>query len=184
MKCSLLVQWYVHCVFGVSLCWSVCLLKTWKLWAFQAFRDLFDVCTLQLTRPKLLHSQTQFGPTLLHVLTFISKHPFMASAQDHVRRSHRLGLDKLCYTIVKVEKRETPPCSSATMIWSLTRWTLLVFYRPQTKFLPVLQVTRFIKSKKLKQQSTNIYCQFIFYLRITLYFVANLCNKSLDLRYT
>ena len=100
------------------------------------------------------------------------------------RRSYRLGLDKLCYTIVKVEKRETPPCSSATMIWSLTRWTLLVFYRPQTKFLPVLQVTRFIKSKKFKQQSTNMYCQFIFYLRITLYFVANICNKSLDLRYT
>ena len=100
------------------------------------------------------------------------------------RRSYRLGLDKLCYTIVKVEKRETPPCSSATMIWRLTKWTLFVFYRPQTKFLPVLQVTRFIKSKKLKQQSTNIYCQFIFYLRITLYFVANLCNKSLDLRYT
>ena len=63
-------------------------------------------------------------------------------------RSYRL--DKLYYTIVKVEKRETPPCSSATMIWSLTRWTLLVFYRPQTKFLPVLQVTRFKKSKKIE----------------------------------
>ena len=175
-------------MFTVCLvCPFVDLCVCWKLESCGRFRR-FGIYSMSVRfswlDSKLLHSQTQFGPTLLNVFTYISKHPFMASAQDHVRRSHRLGLDKLCYTIVKVEKRETPPCSSATMIWSLTRWTLLVFYRPQTKFLPVLQVTRFIKSKKLKQQSTNIYCQFIFYLRITLYFVANICNKSLDLRYT
>ena len=151
----------------------------WKLERCGRFRR-FGIYSMSVRfswlHSKLLHSQTQFGPTLLNVFTYISKHPFMASALLQTRQ--------VVLHNCKVEKRETPPCSSATMIWSLTRWTLLVFYRPQTKFLPVLQVTRFIKSKKLKQQSTNIYCQFIFYLRITLYFVANICNKSLDLRYT
>ena len=161
------------------VCPFVDLCVCWKLESCGRFRR-FGIYSMSVRFSWLDPNSFTLRLNLVRLYSMFS----LLSGSIHLWHWRSYRLDKLYYTIVKVEKRETPPCSSATMIWSLTRWTLLVFYRPQTKFLPVLQVTRFIKSKKLKQQSTNIYCQFIFYLRITLYFVANLCNKSLDLRYT
>ena len=138
----------------------MCLLKTWKLWAFQAFRDLFNVCTLQLTwlqTPSLWDSiWSNITSTLLSKFTRLWHWSRTMSLSSH-------RLDKLCYTIVKVENIETPPRSSPpTMIWILTRWTLLIFHVIDHK----LSFCRFCKSTdspspKNWKSSRRIYCQFI-----------------------
>ena len=68
------------------------------------------------------------------------------------------------------KERNTPSPLPPTMIWSLTRWTLLIFHVTDHK----LSFCRFCKSPdspspKNWKSSRRIYCQFISYLRITHY---------------